>query len=280
MKFLSTLLTRFKIKLPADDKPVSFWRIKAVLLGVFAIGLLAFALHTFSGLLTTGNSFENMQKNLRIAENAYGEGEYKKVVDAAYTARSLAIGMNKTEDILDAVLLEAKARLLLNDAEEGTKLLQDAMSLATQENSPLFFAKTYTAIMDVYAKQGAYLKAITASKQVIRYYTQANTPKEAARLIMILADAIIVAEPEAAPTAIQLYEESLEIYKTANDFLMVGLIRERMGAALLKTDRPKALNYYLDAMEVYKAINNIERRDAIYKTIDSIDPQALPQYYD
>ncbi len=280
MKFLSTLLTRFKTKPPANGKPVSFWRVKAVLLGVFAIGLLAFALNTFSGLLESDNAFKNMQKNLRVAETNYSQGKYNKTIDAAYTARSLAIGMNKTEDILDAVLLEAKARLLLNDSEEGTKLLQDAMSLATTQQSPLFLAKTYTAVMDVYAKQGAYLKAITASKQVIRYYTQANTPKEAARLIMILADAIIVAEPEAAATAIELYEESLEIYKVANDLLMVGLIRESMGAALLKTDRPKALSYYLDAMEVYKAINNIERRDAIYKTIDSIDPQALPQYYD
>jgi hypothetical protein len=49
---------------------------------------------------------------------------------------------------------------------------------------------------------------------------------------------------------------------------------------LLKTDRQRAISYYLDAMEVYKAINNTERRDAIYKTIDSIDPQVLPQYYD
>jgi pentatricopeptide repeat protein len=280
MKFLSTILAQFTQTKSANGKPLRFWHTKALVLALFAMGLLAFSLHTFSGLFTSGNQFQNMQKNFRVAENAYTNGQYEKTIDAAYTARNLAIGINSTENILDAVLLEAKARLLLNDAAEGTKLLQDAIALATQAQSPLFFAKTYTAVMDVYAKQGEYVKAITASKQVVHYYTQATQPKEAARLIMVLADKIVLAEPKAATIAVQLYEESLEIYKATNDYLLIGLVRERMGAALLQTDRQKAISYYLDAMEVYKTIDNTERRDAIYKTIDSIDPQVLPQYYD
>ena len=168
----------------------------------------------------------------------------------------------------------------MQDTREGKKLIQDVIAIATRDQKPLFLAKTYAAIMDVYATQGEYVKAIAASKQVILSYNNAKDPQEGARLIMALADKIFVAEPTAAPTAVTLYEESLDIYKNTNNYLMIGLVRERMGAALLKTDQPKAIHYYLDAMEVYKTIGNNERRDAVYKLLDTIDPKILQQYYD
>ncbi len=262
------------------EMPDVYWKVKALLLVAFALGLLLFALYNFSALFNTETPFIALQKNLRRAERAYEQHDLSRAIDKAYAARGFAITLGDTDHIVEAVLLEAKARLLLQDTAEGTKLIQDVITIAERDQKPLFRAKTYAAIMEVYAKQGEYVKAITASKQVVFSYNNAKDPEEAARLIMVLADKIFVAEPTAALTAITLYEESLDIYKKNMNYLMIGLVRERMGAALLKTDQQKAISYYLDAMEVYKSIDNNERRDAVYKILDAIDPKILQQYYD
>ena len=276
MKNSSTRFSLFK----KQETPDVYWKVKAALLLVFALGLLAFSLYTFSNVFSTEKPFAALQKNLQRAEIAYEQHDFAKTIDKAYAARGFAITLGDTDHIVAAVLLEAKARLILQDTREGKKLIQDVIAIATRDQKPLFLAKTYAAIMDVYATQGEYVKAIAASKQVILSYNNAKDPQEGARLIMALADKIFVAEPTAAPTAVTLYEESLDIYKNTNNYLMIGLVRERMGAALLKTDQPKAIHYYLDAMEVYKTIGNNERRDAVYKLLDTIDPKILQQYYD
>jgi hypothetical protein len=276
MKMSSMRFRLFKNK----EMPDVYWKVKALLLVAFALGLLLFALYNFSALFNTETPFIALQKNLRRAERAYEQHDLSRAIDKAYAARGFAITLGDTDHIVEAVLLEAKARLLLQDTAEGTKLIQDVITIAERDQKPLFRAKTYAAIMEVYAKQGEYVKAITASKQVVFSYNNAKDPEEAARLIMVLADKIFVAEPTAALTAITLYEESLDIYKKNMNYLMIGLVRERMGAALLKTDQQKAISYYLDAMEVYKSIDNNERRDAVYKILDAIDPKILQQYYD
>ena len=149
MKISSTPFRLSKNK----ERPDPYWRLKAAALVVFAFGLLIFSLYTFGGIFKTEKPFVGLQKNLQRAETAYKNNDFSTAISKAYAARSFAITLGDTDSIVTAVLLEAKARLLLKETNEGTKLIEDVIAISERDQNTLFLAKAFAAITEVYAAQ-------------------------------------------------------------------------------------------------------------------------------